>query len=306
MSTTQTIEQLNQEFGIANQLSIVEGKGQFPVITIENEYAKAKVSVYAAQVLSFQPAGAEADLMFVSENAYYQPGKATKGGIPICWPWFGPDLEGQGRASHGFVRNRMWTLLSTEAVAEGTKVRLGVSADEETKKVWPHSFELVMEIVVGRTLTVALITDNTGESTFSITQAFHSYFTVGDINQVKVLGLEDTSYLDKVDEGKEKMQVGAIAFSSETDRIYTDVKPELVIEDGALGRRIRISSTGSKTAIVWNPWKEISVKMADLEEQDYSRFVCVETANAADDVVEIAPNSAYRLQAVYTIEAINK
>ncbi|MEM8505117.1 MAG: D-hexose-6-phosphate mutarotase [Cyanobacteria bacterium P01_D01_bin.1] len=300
------IDQLNQEFGISEQLSITEGKGGFPVITIENEYAKAKISIYAAQVLSFQPVGAAADLMFVSENAYYTPGKATKGGIPICWPWFGPDPEGKGRASHGFVRNRMWSLLSTEAMATGeTKVRLGVSADEETRKVWPHSFELVMEILVGQTLTVALITDNTGESAFSITQAFHSYFTVGDIHQVKVLGLEDTSYLDKVDGGAKKMQSGAVTFSAETDRIYTDVKPELVVEDGALGRRIRISSTGSRTAIVWNPWEEISIKMADLVEGDYLKFVCVESANAADDVVEVAPNSVYRLQVVYAIEKMD-
>ena len=299
------IEQLNQEFGIAGQLEIIEGRGGFPVLDINNKYAKAKISVYAAQVLSFWPAGTDADLMFVSENAYYQTGKATKGGIPICWPWFGPDPEGLGRASHGFVRNRMWTLLSTETTDAGeTKVRLGVNADEDTQKVWPYSFELVIEILVGQTLTVALITSNTGEEAFEITQAFHSYFTVGDINQVKVLGLEDTTYLDKVDGGIEKKQSGAIAFSTETDRIYTDVKPRLTIEDSALNRRIRISTTGSKTAIVWNPGKEISIKMADLAEQDYLGFVCVETANAADDVVEIAPNSAYKLQAVYAIESM--
>lgn len=299
------IEQLNQKFGIAPQLSIIEGKGGFPVIAIDNEHAKAKISVYAAQVLSFQPVEADADLMFVSENAYYQPGKATKGGIPICWPWFGPDPEGLGRASHGFVRNRMWTLLNTETTQTGeTKVRLGVSADEATQKIWPHSFELAIEILIGQTLTVALITSNTGENTFQVTQAFHSYFTVGDINQVKVLGLEETTYLDKVDDGKEKKQSGAITFSSETDRIYTDVKPELIVEDSALNRRIRISTTGNKTAIVWNPGEDISVKMADLAAQDYLKFVCVETANAADDVVEIAPNSAYKLQAVYAIESM--
>ncbi|MGB3786486.1 MAG: D-hexose-6-phosphate mutarotase [Phormidesmis sp.] len=299
------IDQLNKEFG-SDQITITEGKGGFPVIAVDNEHAKAKISVYAGQVLSFQPAGADEDLMFVSENAYYKTGKATKGGIPICWPWFGPDPEGLGRASHGFVRNRMWTLLSTEATANGeTKVRLGVSADEETKKVWPHSFELAIEILVGSKLTVALITDNTGESAFQVTQAFHSYFTVGDINQVKVLGLEDAAYIDKVEDSAEKMQSGAIAFSSETDRIYTDTKSEFIIEDSALNRRIRISSTGSKTAIVWNPWKEISINMADLADQDYLRFVCVETANAADDVAEIAPNSAYKLQAVYAIEPMS-
>ena len=298
-----TVDQLNQEFGIPNQLRVAEGKGGFPVVEVSNKKAKARISVYSAQVLSFQPTGETEDLLFVSENAYYQTGKATKGGIPICWPWFGPDPEGLGRASHGFVRNRMWSLLSAEETPDGeTKIRLGVTADEETLEIWPHRFELVMEILVGTQLRVTLITQNTGDEPFSITQACHTYFTIGDITQVQVLGLEDKTYLDKADGGAQKTQSGAIAISEETDRIYMDVPPELVIDDRALGRRICISTTGSHTAIVWNPWKEISMKMADLEEQDYQRFICVETANAEDEVIEVSPGSDYRLQAVYTIE----
>ncbi|MGD1895596.1 MAG: D-hexose-6-phosphate mutarotase [Phormidesmis sp.] len=298
-----TIAQLNQEFGIAGQVEVVEGKGGFPVIQVSNAKAKAKISVYAAQVLSFQPEGEPDDLMFVSENAYYKTGKATKGGIPICWPWFGPDPEGKGRASHGFVRNRLWHLLSTEAMASGeTKVRLGVSATEETKAIWPYSFELIMEVVVGSELMVTLTTENTGDEAFSITQAFHAYFLTGDISQVKVLGLEDTTYLDKANGGEEKTQSGAVTVSAEVDRIYTDVKPVLMIEDGEKGRVIRISSEGSKTAIVWNPWIEIAEKMADLAAQDYQQFICVETANAVDDIAEVAAGGEYRLRAVYAIE----
>ncbi|NJM96595.1 MAG: D-hexose-6-phosphate mutarotase [Phormidesmis sp. RL_2_1] len=298
-----TLEQLNKAFGIPSQVEIVEGKGGFPLIAIHNEQAKAKISIYSGQVISFQPVGESADLMFVSENAYYQSGKAIKGGIPICWPWFGPDPEGRGRASHGFVRNRMWTLLSTEATPAGaTKVKLGVSANEETETIWPYRFELVIEIVVGTQLSVALITQNTGDEAFSITQALHTYLAVGDITQVQVLGLDDTPYLDKADGGVKKTQTGAITIIGETDRIYEGVNPELLIEDGALGRRIRIATVGSSTAIVWNPWQEISMKMADLADKDYQQFICVETANAADEVIEILPGGAHQMQAVYTVE----
>ncbi len=298
-----TVEQLNKEFGISNQVEIVEGKGGFPVIKINNEKAKAKISVYSGQVISFQSAGESQDLLFLSEAAYYETGKAMKGGIPICWPWFGPDPEGKGRASHGFVRNRMWNLLSVEATPSGeTKVRLGVSADEETRKVWPYNFELVIEIVVGDHLTVALITQNTGDEAFSITQAFHTYFTIGDVNKVRVTGLDNAPFIDKVDGGAEKTQHGNITISEEVDRIYTKVKPDLTIEDEALGRRVQIASTNSHTAIVWNPWKEISTNMADLENDDYQRFICIETANAAEEVIEVSPGSDYKMQAVYTIE----
>lgn len=298
-----TVEQLNQTFEIPNQVKVVEGKGGFPVVEVTNEKATAKISVYSGQVLSFKPVGEPEDLLFLSDKAYYEESKAIKGGIPICWPWFGSDPEGKGRASHGFVRNRMWTLLSTEAIASGeTKIRLGMSPSAETLEIWPHQFELVIEILVGTKLSVTLTTQNTGDQPFSITQALHTYFATGDIGQVRVLGFENARFVDKADGSAEKTQTGDITITEETDRIYTDVNPEIVIDDGAMGRRIRITPSGSSTAIVWNPWKEISVKMADLEDQDYQRFICVETANAEDEVIEVAPGADYKMQAVYAIE----
>ncbi|PZO19055.1 MAG: D-hexose-6-phosphate mutarotase [Leptolyngbya foveolarum] len=298
-----TVEQLNQKFAIPGKVKVVEGKGGFPIVEVTNEKAVAKISVYSGQVISFKPAGEPEDLLFLSDKAYYQTGKAIKGGIPICWPWFGPDPEGKGRASHGFVRNRMWTILSTEAITSGeTKIQLGMSPSEETLEIWPHQFELVVEVLVGAQLSVTLITKNTGDNPFSITQALHTYFATGGISQVRVLGFKNAPFVDKAEGGLEKTQTGDITITAETDRIYTDVRPEIVVEDGAMGRRIGITSTGSSTAIVWNPWKEISVKMADLEDQDYQRFICVETANAEDEVIEIAPGAEYKMQAVYTIE----
>jgi len=297
-----SIETLNADYGLAGQLKFMEGNGGFPVIEIENSKARAAISVYAGQVLSFQPKSESDDLMFLSENAYYKTGKAIKGGVPICWPWFGPDPEGLGRASHGFVRNRMWTVLGTESTPAGeTKVKMGLVDTAETREIWPFEFELALEILVGDTLTIDLITHNTGEESFTITQALHTYFKIGDINQVKVAGLDNTAYLDKANGGV-KTQSGDITVAEEVDRIYTDVQADLVIHDAALGRRIRIAATGSKTAVVWNPWTEIAAKMADLQDDDYHYFICVETTNAANEVVTVTPNSDYRLHAVYTIE----
>ena len=297
------IKQLNTDFGITNQLEIVEGKGGLPFMEIANGKGKALISVYGGQVLSFQPVTEPEDLMFLSERAYYREGKAIKGGVPICWPWFGPDPEGSGRPAHGFVRNRFWKVLATETTQTGaTKVVLGLVDTEETRGIWPYSFELELAISVGETLTLELITRNTGAQAFSITQAFHTYFAVGDINQVKVLGLENTTYLDKVEGGVQKQQQGALEIAAEVDRIYTNVSEDLIIDDADLGRRISIASQGSKTAVVWNPWAEISAQMADLENEAYKGFVCVETTNAADDLVTIAPGQCFQLVAVYHVE----
>jgi glucose-6-phosphate 1-epimerase len=297
------IEQLNAKFGIAKQIEIIEGNGGLPFISITNSSAKALISIYAGQVLSFQPAGESDDLMFLSDKAYYQEGKAIKGGVPICWPWFGPDPDGSGRPAHGFVRNRLWNLLTTEITQTGeTKVVLGLVDTEETSAIWPYSFELAIAISVGKTLTLELITRNTDVKAFSITQAFHTYFSVGDIDQVKVLGLEGKNYIDKVEKGVQKQQEGAIKIASEVDRIYTNTSGKLVIDDDKLKRRIIITSQGSNTAVVWNPWAEICSQMADLDNEAYKKLICVETTNAADDIVIIEPGQSFKLVAIYDIQ----
>jgi glucose-6-phosphate 1-epimerase len=296
------IEQLNTVHGITGQLTFVEGGGGFPFIQIDNAKASAVISVYAGQVLSFQPANEPHNLLFLSEAAYYQAGKAIKGGVPICWPWFGPDPERLGRPAHGFVRNRFWNVIQTEVKTGDIKVTLGLTDTPETRAIWPHSFALALEITVGDSLNLELVTRNTGKEGFSITQAFHTYFKVGHIGEVVVLGLENANYIDKVDNGAHKRQKGAVTINAEVDRIYRDAPNELVIDDTALDRRIRVASQGSKTAVVWNPWEKISAEMGDLKDDDYEYLLCVETANADTDVVEVGPNSESRLMANYRIE----
>lgn len=296
------IQQLNDRHGIADRIKIIEGAGGFPFVRIDTDKASGLISLYGGQVLSYQPANEAHNLMFLSNMAYYQDGKSIKGGVPVCWPWFGPDPERQGRPAHGFVRNRYWTLRHTEAVRNGDcRVTLGLTDTPETRAIWPHAFDLSLEVTVGATLNLELITRNTDSKVFSITQALHTYFCVGDIGRIVISGLEDTDYIDKVDNGLHKRQTGGITIAREVDRIYQNVAGELTIDDVTLARRIRITSGGSKTAVVWNPWEKIAAEMGDLKDDDYQRFVCVETANAAAEVVEIPPGSEYRLMANYRV-----
>lgn len=298
------LEQLNADYGITDKVKFVEGQGDFPVIEIANEHALAKISVYAAQVLSFQPVG-QSEVMFLSSQAYYQSGKAIKGGAPICWPWFGPDPEAKGRPNHGFVRNRLWQVREVASTQDGsTQVKLGLTDTAETREIWDYSFDLEIVITVGNVLTIELVTRNTGQQPFSITQALHSYFKVGQIDRVAVIGLSDKEYIDKVDDRQQKTQSGTVTFSAECDRIYLDVPPELTIEDRSLNRNIVITATNSKTAIVWNPGAEVAENMADLGDKDYLNFVCVETANAANEVIEVAAGDEYKMTARYALSEI--
>jgi len=191
-------DSIYQSFDIKNQLSIVEGKGGYPTIKIDNEHANALISIYGAQVLSYQPKN-QADLLFVSDKAYFEHGKAIKGGIPICWPWFGQDQEKVGTQMHGFARNMLWELEDTSKSKNGeTSVLLSLKETEKTQQLWSHVFQLKLKIKVGKTLSLSLQTKNTGDSSFVITQALHAYFAIDDIYQTTVKGLDEVAYLDKV------------------------------------------------------------------------------------------------------------
>jgi len=297
-----TIDALNDRHALAGGLTFREGLDGVPIVAISNGSATAEVSLYGGHVLSYRPRGAAADSIFVSDRATCKDGKAIRGGVPICWPWFGPDPDGLGRPNHGFVRNRLWNAIATEAIdADTTKLTLGLTDTEETRSLWPHSFELTLTVVVGKSIGIELATCNTGDTEFVITQALHTYFTVGDIDRVRVRGLEGKYYLDKVDGGARKFQSDAIAIDREVDRIYLDVPPVLTIDDVALDRRIRITSTGSATAVVWNPWIEKAASMGDLPDAAYKQMLCVETTNAAEDTIAIAPGASFCLSADYCL-----
>jgi glucose-6-phosphate 1-epimerase len=290
-------------YEIDGELQFIEIEHGFVYAEINNTRAHATVSTYSGQLLSYRPKDRQEDLLFVSDKAYYEAGKAIKGGIPVCWPWFGPDPENRGRPAHGFVRNRQWQVSGSESLADGsTKIILSIADSEATRALWPHPFRLDIEITVGDTLRVELVTHNTGNDSITISQALHSYFRVGDITSVSVLGLDGINYIDKANDSARKTQAGPLTISSEVDRIYTDTSGDLTIDDASLERKISIASSGCSTAVVWNPWVEIAASMADLDDDDYLQMLCVETANAGPETVTITAGDCYRLSAEYSIE----
>jgi glucose-6-phosphate 1-epimerase len=295
------LDELSQ-YEIGGELEFIEIEHGFIYAEINNPMAHATVSTYSGQVLSYRPKDRQDDLLFVSDKAYYEDGKAIKGGIPICWPWFGADPENQGRPAHGFVRNRQWQVTGSESLEDGsTKIVMSMTDNDATRALWPHSFRLDIEITVGNSLKVELVTHNTGNDSITISQALHTYFRVGNIGKVSVLGLDGIQYLDKTNNSARVTQSGPVTISGEVDRIYTGVTGDLTIDDNSLGRKIVIASSGCSTAVVWNPWVETAASMADLDDDDYQRMLCVETANAGPETVEIAAGKAYRLTAEYTI-----
>jgi len=298
---------LNAEFGIPDTLRFVEGRGGLTMIEIANPLATATLTTQGGQLLAYRPRVARDDLLFVGERAHRAPGLEIKGGVPICWPWFGRDSVDPERLIHGFARLFDWSPTLCETCADGsTRVRMRLVSDARTRSAWPHDFALEVEIRVGATLSVALTTHNLDASVLHVTQGLHAYFRIGDLARLRVEGLDGCSYLDYAADARERVvvQAGDLGVTGEVNRIYESVPSCLSILDPGLGRRIWIQGDNSRTCVVWNPWIESARNMEDLDDDDYRRFICVETVNAASEVIAIPPQGAFTLAADYRIEEL--
>lgn len=292
------IDTFNRRFRVAGQLQFADNGNGLPVAEIQTAQASARVALQGAQVLAWQPAGHK-PVIWLSQAAVFEPGQAVRGGVPVCWPWFGAR---DGLPAHGFVRTRLWELREASMDAANQLVlRLGLGDDESTRTLWDYAFDLELVVTVGASLTMALMTRNTGEEPFTITQALHSYFCVGNIGQTAVQGLEGTDYLDKVQNFALTGQTGAVEFTGETDRIYINTTADCRIEDRVWQRTLRVAKTGSTSTVVWNPWREREQALPDMAAGEYQGMLCVETCNAGPDQITVAPGCAHTLSACISV-----
>jgi D-hexose-6-phosphate mutarotase len=295
------LQALNARFGIAGRLSFEEVAGGLAVARVSTEFATAAIVLQGAHVIGYQPTG-QAPLIWLSRLAKFAPGKSIRGGVPVCWPWFGPHAENAQFPGHGFARTVPWQLLDAKALPDG-RVRLEFELvhSEATRAQWPNASVVRNIVTVGQELEVELATTNTGTTSFQLGQALHTYFEVGDLRRTTVTGLDGCEFIDKVAGGVRKRQQGAVEFTQETDRIYLDTRGCCEIRDPALNRSILITSTGSRSTVVWTPWQEKADKMGDFGPDGYLSMVCVETANAADDVIQLAAGDTHRMAAQYRL-----
>lgn len=255
----------------------------------------AVVSLQGAQVLSYVPRdGREA--LWMSPTPRLGTGKAVRGGIPVCWPWFGPHTNDARKPAHGFVRANPWEIVAAAGDDTGATLRLAFDATRIETALWPHQAVAEIEITLGTALRVKLTTENTGQTPFALTEALHTYLAIGDIAAVAIEGLAGCPYIDQLQPGRGLFQQhGMLAVAEEVDRIYQDCTMAVSVTDAVLARRITLTKEGSRSTVVWNPWVEKSRRLGDMGENGYRRMVCIEAANAGSDVVTLAPGARHHL-----------
>lgn len=274
-------------------------KGALEYIEVSNSKSTIKVALQGAHIFDFQVKGQE-KLLFLSETAKFEKAIPIRGGIPICWPWFGVHPKDASLPKHGFARIAIWEYLgSQEQNDEKTKLTFLLKSSKETQALWPYEFELKLEVLMSDILEVSLITRNTGNKTFHLTQALHTYLEINDINTVILEGLKDKNYYNKLDDSYTNIQSKELIFKEETDRIYQSASASLVLHDKK--QNIEIKTEGSHSIVVWNPGKDFANNFSDLH--DYRNMLCVESANVLDDVVLLEKDETHTLRCVLKQES---
>ncbi len=299
-NNTPDLDSLNACFGLPGVAKIVAGSNGLPKLVVSTPAASAEVYLHGAQITSWRPANAE-EVIFLSAHSSFADGKAIRGGIPLCFPWFNKKADDATAPSHGFVRLKEWELTSVAQQNETVTAIFETGTDETSQRWWPHDLHVACCITIGAALQLELIVTNTGASAFHFEEAMHTYYRVGDVRQVRVSGLDGKTFQDNTEGNREKQQTNDVVFAKAVDNAYLDTADPLEVIDPVLHRRIRIEKQQSLNTVVWNPWAEGAKALADLGDEEWLQMVCVEVCNIRAAAVELAPGAVHTMTNTMTL-----
>ncbi len=295
-------QQLNQRFA-CDGARFEDAPGGLVRAVIETSGAQGEVYLHGAHITRFQPAG-HAPVLFLSEKSHFASDKPIRGGVPICFPWFGPREGDESAPMHGLARILEWNVESVAMRGDDVEIVLSLAPQSPPHPGWP-TCALRYVVSFGASLKMQLEVKNSGDKSFRFAEALHTYFYVGDVRHIEIQGLSETHYIDKTDDFQEKTQSHpGLNITGETDRIYLNTKQTCVIHDPAYNREIRVSKDNSEATVVWNPWQQKAAAMPDFGDDEWTKMVCIETCNVNNCEVELQPDASHVMTAKIDIARV--
>lgn len=289
--------------GLPGSVRLVAGAGDLPMLRVDGPEGWAEIYLHGAHVTAWGPTGSES-VLWLSRSSRFDARTAIRGGIPVCFPWFGP-LDGRPDAPrHGFARTASWTVDGAHDDGHDVTVRLRLQDSADTRgSAWPHRFTAVCSVVVGARLSVSLEVTSTGDEDVTFEEALHTYLAVADVTAAEVTGLEGVGFVDKTAHGATVAGDRApLRVTGEVDRIYAGAPETVTVRDLAGGRDLRVGKTGSGSTVVWNPWREGARATADLDDDGWTTMLCVEAGNVGPAAVRLGPGERHTMAT--TIEVV--
>ncbi|MDE1232293.1 D-hexose-6-phosphate mutarotase [Vibrio aestuarianus] len=255
---------------LSDNVTIVEKDG-VKIVRVIHDKATAGIALHGGHVVSFTPAGKD-DLIWMSDSAIFDGKAALRGGIPVCWPWFGRIAA----PAHGFARTSEWTLVEHKENDHGVIVVLGLEATADTLAIWPYQFQARLYVEIGDALNLTLEVTNTDEKAWTFSGALHTYLNVGDISQTTTTGM-GREYIDSLQNAKVCQGGEQLLLTDTIDRVYTAPEAQIKIADAKLNRTLTVENSGHNSAVLWNPWAAGAQSMADMPDDGYQTMLCVES-----------------------------
>ncbi|MEZ9340802.1 D-hexose-6-phosphate mutarotase [Vibrio splendidus] len=281
---------------LSDNVTIVEHEG-VKLVRVIHDKANAAISLFGGHVVSFQPQGQE-DLIWMSQQAKFDGKTALRGGIPVCWPWFGRIAA----PAHGFARSSEWQLVEHRESESGVIVSLGLKPSEATLAVWPHQFDARLNVEIGEQLKVTLDVKNTDSQPWTFSGALHTYLNVGDIHSTTITGM-GAEYIDSLQGGKICQGGSELVLTDTIDRVYTQPEAQIFVADKKLDRTLTVENHGHNSAVLWNPWAEGATAMGDMQDDGYLTMLCVESTLHAPSLEAgktLQPGESHQLITVIT------
>jgi glucose-6-phosphate 1-epimerase len=281
---------------IPNRVQFISGNGGLTKAVVTSKFSTAEIYLHGAHITGFQKNG-EPPLIFMSRKSYFAPDKPIRGGVPICFPWFG---NRDGDVSHGFARVTEWQIVKTSAAPDGS-VTLHFRLPEIPGRAAWKNLRTEFVVTVAETLTMELIaTNDSGDETFEIENCLHTYFHVGDISAVGIEGLRGAHYLDNAAGGNRELKTqdeSTLRIAKETNQLYLDTTSAVEIGDEKFQRTIRVEKSGSNSTVVWNPWTTQKLP-DDFDPAEHKKMVCVESGNVKHNKISLAPGKSSSLKVI--------
>ncbi|MGR5550546.1 D-hexose-6-phosphate mutarotase [Vibrio sp. DNB22_12_1] len=282
---------------LSDNVTVVE-IDQVKVVRIIHDKAIAGIALHGGHVISFTPAGQD-DLIWMSEKALFDGKAALRGGIPVCWPWFGRIAA----PAHGFARTAEWELVEHRENDNGVIVELALLPSKEIHDIWPHMFDARLIVEVSEELKITLKVTNIDDDAWTFSGALHTYLNVGDVKQAHTTGM-GSEYIDSLKAGEVCQGGDVLQLTGTIDRVYTQPEAQIFVKDPVFSRTLSVENHGHNSAVLWNPWAEGAQGMGDMADNGYETMLCVESALHAPSIEQgktLQPGESHELVTIISV-----
>ncbi len=289
---------LQKKNNLSDSVSLQVDANGFEFLIIEHPNFDAAFTLHGAHLLHFQ-LKEQAPIIWLSKTALFNEQKAIRGGVPVCWPWFGAAGKalGENLPSHGFARTSKWSVKNIAELTAGVELELSLTDSEETREIWPYQFEVVLKATLTDTVKLELITKNTGAEAFSYRAALHTYLNISAPQACQLSGL-NKHYTDSLNAGHPETGDGTLLIDKPIDSIYQKAEQAIVLDDSGFKRQLTIANTGNDSEVVWNPWIAGAKAFADMPDDGYQTMLCVESAITRPEGQNVAAGEVHTLTTV--------